>query len=67
MNSVQAQAPPPTQVVLRCLRCGWNEFKVTAILPRLEDTRGDVALECARCGGTAPGYLPDVDPVRLRI
>lgn len=60
-----SQPPGPVQIVLRCVRCGWGEFKVRAILPHLEHTRGDVDLECARCGGTEPGYIPDVDPVRL--
>jgi hypothetical protein len=51
---------------LRCTRCGWDQFRLTA---RQDDTRavGDIITECMRCGGTErPGYLPDVDPPQLQ-
>ncbi len=46
---------------LRCLRCGFDEFKLTA--HQLDGNAvGDINTECARCGhvGT-PGYIPEID------
>jgi hypothetical protein len=51
---------------LRCTRCGWDEFKLTA---RQDEKRvvGDIITQCIRCGSTEQvGYLPDVDPPQLQ-
>lgn len=52
-----------TEFPLRCTRCGWDQFKLTAVMRGDDRPVGDIKVECLRCGGIEqPGYLPDVDP-----
>jgi len=48
---------------LRCYRCGWQLFKLSAEVADEKSPSGDVKTECARCGFTEVGYIPAVDPL----
>jgi ribosomal protein S27AE len=68
-ESSRSRASPANSVVelrLRCVRCGFDQFKLTA--HRLtESAAGDIRTECARCGAIEqPGYIPDIDPPQLQ-
>lgn len=74
MNNTAQRIAGAGGLKLRCTKCGWDQFKLTAhrVGPAgMLTTRevGDIASECGRCGHTGvPGYHEAIDaPIQQQL